>query len=253
MAPFTAHVDRTVTHRLTGSPARFTGGRARPGGSRQNRTPAVAKPSPQAEQLRSVETLVVRRCISPSRRRPRPHDGEFYREIDGPAGPRRSRTQHRVEPFEQLGDHDVEPPAKPLSRRSCRPWAGPEACVIVTHDAETGEKLWRQLVCPGEPGDETWGEVPYEDRVHAGSWTAPSVDLDLTLVFVGTSATSQPRSSCGAHQNTHLDRHPFKRLLATPQSPQALHRHPDQPSPAAGRGAAGDDRHPGQDRGRQRH
>ena len=48
---------------------------------------------------------------------------------------------------------------------------------------ETGEELWRQLVRPGEPGDETWGEVPYEDSVHAESWAAPSVDLDLNLVF----------------------------------------------------------------------
>ncbi len=32
--------------------------------------------------------------------------------------------------------------------------------------------------------------MPYENRVHVGSWTAPSVDLDLNLVFVGTSVTS---------------------------------------------------------------
>ena len=38
---------------------------------------------------------------------------------------------------------------------------------------------------PGEPGDETWGDVPYEDRVHVGSWTAPSVDLDLNLAPQG--------------------------------------------------------------------
>ena len=42
--------------------------------------------SPQAEQLRLVETLFVRPMRKPSRRRPRPHVGGFYREIDGPAG-----------------------------------------------------------------------------------------------------------------------------------------------------------------------
>ncbi len=32
--------------------------------------------------------------------------------------------------------------------------------------AETGGELWRRLVpAPGGPGDETWGDVPYEDRV----------------------------------------------------------------------------------------
>ena len=53
---------------------------------------------------------------------------------------------------------------------------------------------------PGEPADETWGDVPYEDRVHVGSWTAPSVDLDLNLVFVGTSVSSPAPKSCGAHR-----------------------------------------------------
>ena len=42
----------------------------------------------------------------------------------------------------------------PKSRRqgvlgpSCRPWARPEACVIVAHDAETGEELWRRRLVP---------------------------------------------------------------------------------------------------------
>ena len=76
----------------------------------------------------------------------------------------------------------------------------------MAHDAETGEELWRRLVpAPGEPGDETWGDVPYENRVHVGSWTAPSVDLDLNLVFVGTSVTSPaPKFLRGGIENTHL-------------------------------------------------
>ena len=77
----------------------------------------------------------------------------------------------------------------------------------MTHDAETGEELWRRRLvpAPGEPGDETWGDVPYEDRVHVGSWTAPSVDLDLNLVFVGTSVTSPaPKFLRGGIENTHL-------------------------------------------------
>ena len=94
-----------------------------------------------------------------------------------------------------------------FSGRSCRPWAGPEACVIVAHDAETGEELWRRRLvpAPGEPGDETWGDVPYDDRVHVGSWTAPSVDPELNLVYVGTSVTSPaPKFLRGGIENTHL-------------------------------------------------
>ena len=63
----------------------------------------------------------------------------------------------------------------------------------------------RLMPTPGEPGDETWGDVPYEDRVHEGSWTASNVDLDLNLVFIGTSSPRQPRSSCGGRiENTRL-------------------------------------------------
>ena len=38
----------------------------------------------------------------------------------------------------------------------------------------------------GEPGDETWGDVPFEERGHVGSWMLPSVDPELNLVYVGT-------------------------------------------------------------------
>ena len=38
-----------------------------------------------------------------------------------------------------------------------------------------------------------------------GSWTAPSVDLDLNMVFVGTSVTSPaPKFLRGGNENTHL-------------------------------------------------
>ena len=94
-----------------------------------------------------------------------------------------------------------------LSGRSCRPRAGPVSCVIVAHDAATGEELWRtRLVpAPGEPGDETWGGVPYEERVHVGSWMVPSYDADLDLVYVGTSVTSPaPKFMLGGIDNQHL-------------------------------------------------
>ena len=96
---------------------------------------------------------------------------------------------------------------KVVSGRSCRPWAGPEACVITAHDATTGAELWRRrlIPAPGEPGDETWGGVPYEERGHVGSWMAPSYDPELNLVYIGTSVTSPaPKFLLGGIQNTHL-------------------------------------------------
>ncbi len=94
-----------------------------------------------------------------------------------------------------------------VSGRSCRPWGGPEACVIVAHDAATGAERWRRRLvpAPGEPGDETWGNVPYEDRVHVGAWMVPSYDPALHLIYVGTSVTSPaPKFLRGGTENTHL-------------------------------------------------
>ena len=81
---------------------------------------------------------------------------------------------------------------KVISGRSCMPRGGPEACVIVAHDALTGDELWRRQIIPrpGEPGYDSWGEVPYEDRRHVGAWMVPSYDPELNLVYIGTSVTS---------------------------------------------------------------
>ena len=74
---------------------------------------------------------------------------------------------------------------KVISGRSCRPWGGPDACVITAHDASTGAELWRRrlIPAPGEPGDETWGDVPFEQRQHVGSWMVPSYDPELKLII----------------------------------------------------------------------
>ena len=96
---------------------------------------------------------------------------------------------------------------KAISGRSCRPQGGPEACVITAHDAATGAEVWRRRLvpAPGEPGDETWGGIPFEERVHVGSWMAPSYDPALNLVYVGTSVTSPaPKFLLGGVENTHL-------------------------------------------------
>ena len=96
---------------------------------------------------------------------------------------------------------------KVISGRSCRPQGGPEACVITAHDAATGAEVWRRRLvpAPGEPGDETWGGVPFEERVHVGSWMAPSYDPQLNLVYVGTSVTSPaPKFLLGGVENSHL-------------------------------------------------
>ena len=96
---------------------------------------------------------------------------------------------------------------KVVSGRSCTPRGGPDACVIVAHDAVTGEELWRRrtIPAPGEPGDETWGGVPFEERKHVGAWMVPSYDPALELVYVGTSVTSPaPKFLIGGADLAHL-------------------------------------------------
>ena len=113
---------------------------------------------------------------------------------------------YRVNPANQTSGPIVAG-GKVYSGRSCDPRGGPDGCVITAHDAATGEELWRTrlIPAPGEPGDETWGAVPYEERRHVGSWMVPSVDPELNLVYVGTSVTSPaPKFLLGGTDLTHL-------------------------------------------------
>ena len=96
---------------------------------------------------------------------------------------------------------------KVISGRSCSPAATPDACVIVAHDAATGKELWRRRTVPGpgEPGDETWGDVPFEKRVHVGTWMPPSYDPTLGLIYIGTSVTAPaPKFMLGGVDKKHL-------------------------------------------------
>ncbi len=81
---------------------------------------------------------------------------------------------------------------KVISGRSCEPEGGPEACVLTAFDAQTGRELWRTRTIPrpDEPGGDTWGDIPYEERRHVGLWMVPSFDPDLNRIYVGTSVTS---------------------------------------------------------------
>ena len=81
---------------------------------------------------------------------------------------------------------------KVISGRGCEPEGGADACVITAHDAKTGKELWRTRTIPrpGEPGAETWGDVPEEKRIHVGTWMVPSYDPQLNLIYIGTSVSS---------------------------------------------------------------
>ncbi len=83
---------------------------------------------------------------------------------------------------------------KVFSGRGCDPLPNstPAPCVITAHDAQTGRELWRThtIPGPGERGNETWGDIPFNERKHVGAWMPPSYDPELKLLYIGTSVTS---------------------------------------------------------------
>ena len=163
------------------------------------------------------------------------------------AGSGRLAWETRVLDYRRHPAHQTSGPiiadGKVVSGRGCMPEGGPEACVVTAHDALTGAELWRTrlIPAPGEPGDETWGGVPFEERRHVGAWMVPSFDPALNLIYVGTSVTSPaPKFMLGGtdlqylyhnstlaldadtgdiawyyqHLNDHWDLdHPFERML----------------------------------------
>jgi alcohol dehydrogenase (cytochrome c) len=63
-----------------------------------------------------------------------------------------------------------------------------DVCFISGHDAETGKQLWRTstVARPGEPGGDTWGDLPLQFRAGSDSWIPGSYDPAANLVYFGT-------------------------------------------------------------------
>jgi len=64
-----------------------------------------------------------------------------------------------------------------------------EVCFISAHDPVTGEQRWRTATVarPGEPGGDSWGELPVRLRAGADAWVPGSYDPVSNLIFWGTS------------------------------------------------------------------
>jgi alcohol dehydrogenase (cytochrome c) len=87
---------------------------------------------------------------------------------------------------------------KVISGRACN--TARSNCYIAAHDARTGKEAWRFYTSPGadEPGDESWGGKPVDER-RAAAWGLPGTyDPARRLVYWGI-ANPMP--------NTRADRH----------------------------------------------
>jgi len=63
-----------------------------------------------------------------------------------------------------------------------------DSCFIPGHDAHTGAELWvtYTVARPGEPGGDSWGDLPLAFRGGGDVWLTGSWDPELGLVFFGT-------------------------------------------------------------------
>jgi PQQ-dependent dehydrogenase (methanol/ethanol family) len=134
---------------------------------------------------------------------------DFVYAIDAQSGKLAFET--RINDYRELSAQQTSGPiiarGKIFSGRGCEPRGGGDACIVTAHDAKTGKELWRvrTIPKPGEPGDDTWGGVPWELRKHVGTWMVPSFDPELNLIYVGTSVTSPaPKFQLGGNDKKYL-------------------------------------------------
>ena len=63
------------------------------------------------------------------------------------------------------------------------------SCYVLGLDAATGEELWRTstVAMPGQPGGDTWGDLPMMFRAGSDAWIPGSYDARTDTILIGTS------------------------------------------------------------------
>ena len=104
--------------------------------------------------------------------------------IDAQTG--KQRWQTKVDNGQMTAGGLLVADGKVISNRTCDQGKR-EFCFIAAHDAKTGKEVWKFYVtaAPGEPGGDTWGKLPVEQRA-AGPWGLPgSYDPVRKIVYWG--------------------------------------------------------------------
>jgi alcohol dehydrogenase (cytochrome c) len=96
---------------------------------------------------------------------------------------------------------------KVITNRTCK--QGERAnCFIAAHDAKTGKEVWKffTTAAPGEPGGDTWGDTPLEQRA-AGPWGLPgSYDPKRKVLYWGI---ANPNPYTRLKRHGHADAIPY--------------------------------------------
>ena len=114
------------------------------------------------------------------------------------------RWETKAQDYKTGAQHTAGPiviEGKVISGRSC-PTAETtrSGCFIVAHDARTGQEGWKFFftAAPGEPGGDTWGNLPVEERM-ASPWGTPgSYDPVRKLTYWGV-ANARPHTRMKRH------------------------------------------------------
>jgi PQQ-dependent dehydrogenase (methanol/ethanol family) len=88
---------------------------------------------------------------------------------------------------------------KVITNRTCQQ-AKRENCFIAAHDAKTGKEIWRFYVtaAPGEPGGDSWGNTPVDQRA-AGPWGLPGSYDPKRKVLYWSVANPNPYTRLSRH------------------------------------------------------
>ena len=80
----------------------------------------------------------------------------------------------------------------------------PEDCYISAYNADNGELLWRfvTIAKAGEPGGDTWGDLPDVFRAGGETWITGTYDPELKLTYWGT-AQQKPWVPVSRHLTIH--------------------------------------------------
>src|SRR5262245_7688486 len=119
------------------------------------------------------------------------------------------RWETKVQDYKELTQHTSAPlvvEGKVITGRTCETRAG---CFIAAHDARTGKEVWKfyNTAAPGQPGGDTWGSVPAEQRV-ASSWGLPVRTIRSARRFIGRSPIPSPTPGSNVTAAPRVPRRP---------------------------------------------